>query len=252
MKALAATITFVIILIAGVGIYLVQNIDGVVKTLIEEVGSEATQSKVVVKEVNIKLGDGRATINGFNLANPEGFSVEQLLSLDVVSITIDTASLTKDVIVIPAITIGNARVLAEQVGGGTNIQALMNLMNATPAPTGDGAAGGDAADVLLAVKKISFTNGSLLVRSDVFGEKQLTLPDFVLTDIGTPEQGLTPDELGQEIASQLLGQIKSSVGSELSRLARAQAASRIKDKISESTQEGVNKLKSLFGGAEED
>jgi len=136
-------------------------------------------------------------------------------------------------------------VLAEQVGSSTNIQTLMDGMNAGS----DDAGGSDAANTTgpkLAVQQIQFTNGNLNLKSDVFGERTLTLPDFTLRNLGSTEQGLTPEELGTEIATELLGQVKDAVMDNISDLARDAAKAKLKEKLGEQAEKSLNKLKGLF------
>jgi uncharacterized protein involved in outer membrane biogenesis len=201
----------VIVLAAvGAGVYVLQNLGGVVKGLIEDVGTETTGTRVKVQDVQLSLTEGSGTVSGLTVANPEGFSKANLFEMDSIGMTIDAGSLTEDVYVINKLTIDGARILAEQVGGGTNIQALMNGMSSDE---GEVSAGTDesASEILLAVEEITFINGKIKLQSDVLGAQDLALPDFTLRDIGTRESGLTPDELSEEIASEVLGEVKDAV-----------------------------------------
>ncbi|MBT4162480.1 MAG: hypothetical protein HOC70_02305 [Gammaproteobacteria bacterium] len=239
-------VVVVIAAIAGVGIYISQSLDGVVKNAIETVGTESTGTKVVVKDVKLSLSEGAGVVSGLTVANPTGFSAEKLFVMDSILVDIDPASLVEEVYIIDTIAIDGARVLAEQVGGGTNIQALMNGMSSEASGSGEGEGDEEGQEVQLAVREISFTNGNLDLRSDVLGERTLTLPDFTLKDLGSAEQGLTPDELGAEIATELLGQVKDAVMDEISDLAREAAMVKLKEKVGEKAAAGLDKLKGLF------
>ena len=245
-KAVVAGVVLVVIA-AGIGgaIYLRQNLDGLVKDVIEQVGSEATGTAVKVGGVELSLTDGAGSITGLSIANPAGYSPNSLFAMDSIGVDIDPATLADDVIVVESIVIDGARVLAEQAGSSTNIQALMDGMSAG----GDGADSGDASGASgpkLAVQKIQFTNGNLNLKSDVFGERTLTLADFTLNNLGSADEGLTPDELGSEIAAGLLGQVKDAVKDNISDLAREAAQDKLKEKLGEQAGEGLNKLKGLF------
>ena len=124
-------IGFVVILVVaalGVGYYLMQNLDEIVKNMIEEVGIEVINAQVQVKEVKINLPEGKATLRGLTVANPPGFSSEPLFTLSNVSVTIDTSSLAEPVYLIEEISIDGVRVLAEQTGMVTNVQKFMDGM----------------------------------------------------------------------------------------------------------------------------
>ena len=245
-KGIFAGVALLVIVAAiGAGIFLSQNVDAYVEAMIERVGTESVGTRVAVQDLELKLAEGSGRISGLTVANPQGFSADSLFRMAGIDITIDPASLTRDVYVIKSINIDGAFVLAEQVGGGTNLQALRNNMEQSQG-SDTATQNSPAEDVRLAVGKVAFTNGSVALRSDVFGERTLTLPNFTLTDLGTPEKGLTPTELGEQISRQLVAQVTEAVKDELSELARDAAAEKIKEKLGEVTEEGMKKLKGLF------
>lgn len=239
----------VVILVAGVGgagYYLSQNIDGIVKEMVEEIGTDTTKTKVRVAEVKLNLREGSGRLTGLTVANPDGFSPEALVTMDTIDIVIDPSSLTQDVYVIKSVTVNGMRVLAEQVGGGTNVQAMLNGMDEEEA--GDGSSdGGDASeDPLFAVGELNFNDGSIALRSDLFGERSLDLPNFAFTELGSTEKGLTADELSEQVADEVLSEVKDVVVSGIRSLARDAAAEKLKETLSEGAAEGLNKLKGLF------
>lgn len=238
----------VLLVLAGLGYFVSQNIDGAVKELIETIGNETIGTEVSVADVKLSLSDGTGVVSGMTVANPESFSPGPLFSIDSIMIDIDPASLTEDVYVIESISVHGANVLAEQVGDGTNIQSLMNGMEPS-AEDGEGASGGsDADEVRLVVQEIAFTKGNIQLKSDVFGERTLALPDFTVRNLGSREEGLTPDELGRAVAWEMVGQVKVSVVEELQGLAIEAAREKLKEKIDKKLGEGIDKLKDLFGG----
>ena len=243
---IAAVLLLVVVGIAGVGLYVSRNIDGLVKDMVETIGTDVTGTQVAVTDVTISLTDGAGAVSGLTVANPSGFSQNSLFALNSIMIDIDPASLTEDVYVIESISIDGARVLAEQIGTTSNIQALLDGMNSGTADS-DSQADSAESDVLLAVNGISFTDGNVKLKSDVFGERDLVLPDFILRDLGSSTDGMTPSELGAEIAGQLTVRVKDAVVSELRDLAKEAAREKLKEQIGGKAAEGVEKLKSLFG-----
>lgn len=238
--------------VAGAVYYVTQNLDGFVKSTIEQVGSDATNTSVRVNDVKISLTEGSARLGGLTVANPVGFSQADLFTMSDIRVAIDTASLTRDVYIIKEISVDGPSILVEQQGSTTNIQTLRNNMD-TGAGEPSGSEPSDTPSTTrLAVNEINFTNGTVLLKSDVLGEQTLPLPNIALRDIGSAEQGLTPTELGQAIAGQLIGQVRDVVSAELKRLAREEATRKLKEKLGESASEGINKLKGLFGGKDED
>jgi hypothetical protein len=54
-------------------VVLLSNLDSIIKTAVEEVGSEATQANVTLSEVNILANEGKAALRGLSVSNPAGF-----------------------------------------------------------------------------------------------------------------------------------------------------------------------------------
>lgn len=248
MNKFAITIVVILVLLAGsggAGYFLLGNINGLVKELIETVGSDSLNSDVQLAKVDIKLSKGTGHLSGLTVANPQGFSNESLFSMDGVGLSIDTSSLTKDVYVIKEISIDGAKILAEQAGRTTNLQALLDSIDSRSG-SGGGSSTTETPNVKLAVDKISFINGAVTLRSDVLGEKQFTLPELTMREIGTRQNGLSPNELGEAIAKALLKEVKDAVMDEVEDLAKEAAKEKLREKIGDRAVDGLEKLKGLF------
>ena len=241
-----ATLILVVAIVAGVGILVVRNIDGIVKEMIEVVGSQVTGSRVRVAGLKIDLSEGVVSVSGLTVANPKGFSDRNIFSLGNIIVDIETGSLSKNVYVIELISIDGILVFAEQVGSTNNIQALLQVVHSGAEPGGLSSEG-VSVEILLAVNEISFRDASVSLDSDLFGETSLKLPDFSVYDLGTPTEGLTPKQLASAITMRLAFKAKDRVAKELRELAKQKAISKIKQKIGERTLEGVEKLQRLFG-----
>ncbi len=250
-SVIAGAVVVLLIALAGVSIFLVQNIDALLKGLIEQIGSEITQTWVTVDEVKLDLAKGSGSLSGLKIANPEGFSENNLLELGDIAITIDTASLSGPVYVINEISVDGVKVLAEEIGGTTNVQTLLDNIKSGTSTPGDPDEEAEATetpgateseDILLAIESIDFLNGNVSLKSEILGDRELELIDFRLRQLGSKEKGLTPAELGAEIASQVIVQISAAVTDMIADL----TSESLKDKISEKSGEAMNKLKSLF------
>ena len=73
-KVILGTVAVLLVAVVGVGVFLMQNLDGIVKNMIEKVGSDVVNTEVRVQEVKLNLSEGSATLRGFTVANPPGFS----------------------------------------------------------------------------------------------------------------------------------------------------------------------------------
>ena len=244
-KIIVSVVLVLILAVVGAGVYLLQNLDGIVKEVIEKVGSDVAGTDVRVAEVKIDLQGGAATLAGLTIANPAGFSKGNLFSMERVKVVIDVASMTSPVYVINEISVSGVQVLAEQKGSSTNIQALLDGMPQTEAA--DSSAADDSEDVKLAIQQIKFAAGGLELRSDALGNHKVPLPEFKLNSIGAASDGKTPTEVGMAIATQLTSQIASAVRNAFSDIARQAAKEKLRKRLGDTTAEGINKLKSLFG-----
>jgi hypothetical protein len=233
--------------IAGAGYYLTQGLDGFVKAMIEQIGTDTTKTPVTVRDVNISLTEGSGRLGGLTVANPEGFTPGNLFTMEDIAIAIDTASLTRDVYVVKEISVDGASILFEQLGTNTNLQTLMKNMSTESSEAATSGESAATSETKLAINEVNFTNGTVLLKSDVLGERTLTLPDIALRDIGSAEQGLSPDAVGQAVAIRLTQQVRDAVSKELKEIAREEANRKLKEKLGDATSEGLNKLKGLFG-----
>jgi hypothetical protein len=81
MKKILIILTVVVAVVAFLAYRLVSNLDDIVKSAIENVGSEALGVEVSVGSVSIDLAGGTGTIGGLEIANPPGYSGDPALSV---------------------------------------------------------------------------------------------------------------------------------------------------------------------------
>jgi hypothetical protein len=113
------------------GAFIVLNftIDGIVKSNIEETGTELFQTEVNVGNVNISLFDGSGEIYNLTVANPENFSDEPAIEMEEIQIKVDLMSLLSDTILVENVNITGASLFFEQQGFGINLRELNQNMD---------------------------------------------------------------------------------------------------------------------------
>src|SRR5690606_19437479 len=89
MKRLLYIVLAVLVVVVGGMIYLLNNLDGLVKRAIEVAGTNALATEVRVSSVNIDLANGSATLSGFSIANPPGFSNADMVRFDELYLAFD-------------------------------------------------------------------------------------------------------------------------------------------------------------------
>lgn len=227
----------VIVVVAGILIFgVLSNLDGIVKQLVEKVGSDVTKVEVTLDSASIKLMDGRGELKGLTLGNPSGFNSDYLFDLKNIVLAIDSASLTKTVYVINEIKVDGAKLIAEQKGGTTNLQTLLKGMKSGTDKTKadkpkDEKPQETDADIKLAVERLTLENNALTLITEQWGEHKINMPTIVLKQLGSAKQGLTPEQLTNEIVSQVTRQVEKQVTQELKKLAEKELKEKAKEKL---------------------
>ena len=97
----------------------------IIKTIIEDVGSAATQTKVTLSGVSLSPMSGEGALTGLVIGNPKGFKSLQAFRLGEISLKIDTSTVTNDTIVVKEVVIAGPDITYE-LGetGGDNIRTI--------------------------------------------------------------------------------------------------------------------------------
>ena len=238
MKVVLWIVLVLVLVIAGVGAYVVLNSGNLIKTAIEEIGPDYLGADVNVENVDISLTEGSGAIRGFQLGNPSGFSGPHAMRLNEAKVVLDPNQISSDLVVLKQVNIDGADLLAIAQGKETNFQKLLD--NITAATGGDSSGqttqdSGDAAATKFIVEQFSFTNAKVALQSDVLGAMDLTIPDIRLSDIGRKTNGATAAEVARELLNPITSAISTAAvrqGLDLDGV-KANVEQKIKDKIGE-------------------
>lgn len=243
---------FVVILavaaILGISVY---HMDSIVETAIEEIGPQVTHTEVTVDKVHLSVVDGLGEIKGLTIGNPEGYSSDYVFHLGHVALQIEPKSLLDEVYVIKQVTVDGAKIIAEQKALTTNLQTLLKNIEKSSASNSTSteetteenesvASSEVKKEPQFMVEKIDITNNSVKLVTERWGERELTMPDIQMADIGTKEQGVTAKELANMLVKRVTREADKWVKKELETIAKEKAKKKLGGKIKE-------KLNSLFG-----
>lgn len=248
IKIIAGIVVLLAIAVAGVVYYGLSNLNGFVEEIIETTGTELTQTRVAVGSVDIKPLEGSGAIYNLSVANPKGYSANNLFSAKSIALAINIESVTKPVKVIDSISVGEISLLAEQKNiKDTNVQALLDNLQSSAGGTTKESSSSDS-DMRIAIKKITFAATTIDLQTEKLGGRTIKLPSFSFSNIGDTKTGVTPEEAGQKIANQLMQKVKAAVKSELNNLLKGEAKEKIKEKLKDKLKDEIStdKLKSLF------
>jgi len=219
--------------IAIVVTLLFQNLDGIIKKVIEDTGTKITGTTVSLDNVKLTLADGRGELDGLRVANPTGFGAGPIFAMNQAALEIDPASVTGKVIVIREVIIEGASLNAEQKGLATNLKALLdNIEKNTPKSAEPATVENTSpTDVRLMLERFAFTNTRASLVTEQWGEQQLKLKDIVLTNIGDKDTGLSPEALAGRMVQALVKQTEKAVQDHLTKLAKDAAKAEVNKQL---------------------
>lgn len=210
-KLLALGGAGVAVLIVLIAVLLMQNLDLLVRRLIENYGSEAAGTPVRVAEVRIDLAERRGTLRGLTVANPPGYSQAALYALDDITLVIDAASITSDIPVINELRIGTAAFRYEvDAQGRSNLDVIQASLKRSDSK--DPRPDQETASKRVKIKKLVIAGGEATVDLGKVGIGRMTtrVPGATLTNLGG-QQGLTATELSQAVLGALSRNLERSL-----------------------------------------
>ena len=246
-----------VILLAIAMFVVAKNLDGIVHSTVEKVGSDTLKTQVTLKDVHVSLLDGRIELQGLRIHNPKGFSDNSLFKLDDIVVAVVPASLFGPLIDVTEITIDGGKVLAEQNAQGINLKTLLNNLDSGSAQGEDASKnsekGTDAA-MRIRVDAFAFTQSSMDLVSEQFGERTVKAPSIHLTNVGG-KQGVPPEALAKAFMQPIIAQMSDAAQNALKDYAKQEGKKQIKKeqdklkkKLDKKLGEGAaEKLKGVFG-----
>jgi hypothetical protein len=229
VKKILLGIAVVILLAIGGGAWwLYSSLDQLVGSAIRKYGSEITGVSVKLSSVKITPADGTATLRGLVVGNPKDFNTEHSLSLGEISMSLDTGSLTKDVILIKEISIIRPDITYEYATRGSNVDVIQRNVDRFVAERlgANDQTKGKGAGKKLIIENFYIRGGKINASATVVQGKALSvpLPDLHLRDIGKKSNGATAGEA----VKQILGAVTQSVTRAVGNLSLGAAADTLK------------------------
>jgi hypothetical protein len=209
----------ILVVVAGIVLWRVYaNLDKIVAKVIEDAGTEVTQTAVKVGGVELDLLNGKAGLSQLSVANPAGFSSGEIFSLELVSVAIDVKSVSSNPIIIDEIVVKQPRVAYEMNQQGiSNLDVLKKNVESysTSHDNGSGTptekqepAGQKGGEIKLIIRHLSFEGGELNAISALRPDKPVKarLPAFTMSNIGQASGGATSDQIAKEVLDRLVKQ----------------------------------------------
>ena len=204
---IAAVVTVVVLAV----VFLLGNIDKLVKGALEDVGSELLGVPVKVASVEIKLKSGSGQITGLTIANPTGYSAKKAFQMDMIRLGLNLGSLGKQPLVVDELNIKNPVVELEvKEDGSSNLKTLLNNIDKNSAKADKKAAEQTASDatpkgepVRISIGNLAITGVTVHVNAPGQEPQKVAIPDIVEENIGNGT-GLAPGEIGKLIVGKII------------------------------------------------
>ncbi|MGE0624532.1 MAG: hypothetical protein AB7I04_14460 [Pseudomonadales bacterium] len=249
MKAIGWIIGIVLLIVVGLGVYVVMNSGSLVKTAVETLGPRYLGVEVTLASAEISLTEGTGELRGLVIGNPAGFDGPHAFSLGSIRLGLDPTAQSESLIVIREILVDAADLAIVAHGRETNLQAIM--ANLEGGGSGDTNAAEEAAGESgpkMIIDHFAFTNARTSLDSDLVGQRSVSVPDVTLDGIGRKSQGVSI----REALRQLLGPIVRSstqalagAGLNVDEL-KANAREKVDAELKERLGTGLDGLKDRF------
>lgn len=217
MKRPLRLLLILVALLGAVAVLLAHKLDLVVENSIAHYGSAMTRAKVSVDAVKIGPDSGKGSLGTIEIGNPAGFRSEYALRAEKIDVRFDLASMVEDVVIIRLIVVDGPIVNYEKGTTMTNFDAIRrNIIDYLRRVSPDQNHG-----KRLIVEELTICNAMAWASAPFMDGKTVSIPllDITLRNIGAAQGGLTPGELGRELANVLEARLSRAVSFE--RLARA-------------------------------
>lgn len=195
------------------------SINSIVKSGIEDIGSEMTGTLVSVENVSISPFSGRGTISGFRVSNPDDYNQPYAFQTEDFYIELKPLTLFSSEIIVHEIIITSPQIYIEQKLPENNILTIMRNIRNYPI--------GESTDAELVIGRFLMTDGSAELYTEVGGERsaQAGIDSVELHDLGRGG--------GRDALEEVIREIAEDVASEALKGGVQSGAEQLRDVIRE-------------------
>ena len=248
MKAIGWLIGILLLVVIGLGVFVVMNTGSLLKTAVETYGPRYLGVDVRLGSADISFTEGTGELRGLVIGNPEGFDGPHSFSLGAIKLGIDPMAQSETLIKVRNIEIDEADLAMIAKGTDTNLQALM--ANLTSDSTSEAAPAEESAgpEPKIIIENFAFTNARTSLSSDILGDKAVEIPDIRLTGIGEKSQGVTIREALQQLLAPIVQASTEALAKESLNVdeLKADAEQRLDEELKERTGTDLESVKGLF------
>jgi len=246
VKVIGWLIGIVLLIVVGLGIYLVMNSGSLIRTAVETLGPKYLGVDVTLGSAEISLTDGTGELRDLVIGNPAGFDGPHAFSLGLVRLGIDPAAQSESLIVIREILVDAADLAIVARGKQTNLQTIMAHLEGDGSKTSSGAEAESAdSGPKMIIDHFAFTNAHTSLDSDLIGQRSVSIPDVVLDGVGRKSEGVTVREALKQLLQPIVRastQALAGAGLNVDEL-KANAREKVDTELKERLGTGLDSLK---------
>lgn len=218
-------LVFVLVVVALAAVFF--SLDSIVKKSVETLGPDITKVDVRLGSAKISPIGGSGELAKLFVGNPEGYKTSSAIEMGDIKVSVKIGSVLSDTIVVNEINIQGPQITLEgSLTGKNNLSTILDNVSAyggggeqpkkeaqTPAPA-------KKSQKKIIVKDLVVNGGKINLSISGLGglSAPIALPTLHLQDIGTAQNGLTPDQLVQAILKPLLASVTQAAVTEVGNL----------------------------------
>ncbi|MFV0347483.1 MAG: hypothetical protein ACK5JO_02775 [Halodesulfovibrio sp.] len=222
MKKLLILVGVLGVIVVGLVVATFLSINPIIEKAVNTAGPKILLTNVQLDKADVSFMSGSGKLQGLVVGSPKGFAAPQTMKLGAVEVKLDTASLTKDVIIIERVLVANPDLTYEKSGKLDNFTALLNNVKQTvgtstesgkAAPAKEEAPAESGQGPKVIIRDLLITGAKVNMALTALGGQGMTvtLPDIHLTNIGEESGGATPAEAMQKVLGALNGEMTTAV-----------------------------------------
>ena len=241
MKKVFIGLAVIIVLVIGGMFLLYSNLDKIVKAGIETAGTQVLGTPVAVDRVELDLVGGSASIYGFSIANPAGYSSGDMMRFDELSVALNMLDTNGQRVHVNSIVTRSPFVLYESIDGVSNLDTISARFSTEEEQA-------EPSNVVLVIDSIVIEDIQGTLQSD----KLPSAVDVDLGDVRLSNLEGKPDELAGQIMAPVLSQVGAAAATALVQATRellsnsSEQLQDAADSVADKANETLNKVGNLL------
>lgn len=181
-----------------------RGLGALVKQVVERGGTYAMGVRTTLAEAEVDSGEGRVTMEGLRVDNPQGFQANAFMTLTGGSVRVVPASILREVVEVPELTLAGIELNLERTADGANYQAILDSLKrfesgekAEPDP-GEQEGGKKFVVQKLVIRDVSVSARLLGTGNEAIDDAaavELELPVIELAEVGSAADPMTAGEI---------------------------------------------------------